>query len=105
MKRDRYMKRNYYDEAVEIIMAAPEKSPGVELAKLCVAKDYGVAEVAEYLGVTRMTVYSWFYGQRVPKYQNLAKVTSLIEKLRSMIAEESPPNDNQTQLPAEHTTA
>lgn len=93
---------NYTAKSIEIIFAAPNKSPGVELGRMCVELDYSVTEVAAYLGVTRMTVYSWFYGQRVPKDKNLAKVTDLIEKLTPR-AQEKAANDNQTQLPAEHT--
>lgn len=99
------MMQHYSKKAAEIILAAPEKSPGVVLARLCVAKNYSVTEVADYLGVTRMTVYSWFYGQRVPKAENLAKVNTLIEQLRSMPATESTANDNPTQLSTEPTAA
>lgn len=98
-------KQNYTQKVLDGMLGAPDKGPGVELGRLCVERDYAVSEVAEYIGVTRMTVYSWFYGYRVPKDENLAKVNALIEKLRAMTATESADNDNQNQLPSERPAA
>ena len=54
---------------------------GVKLAKICIKLDIPVADVAEYLGVSRPTVYSWFLGKRdvAPKYAE--QVQKLINKL------------------------
>lgn len=98
-------KRNYTQKVLDGMLGAPERGPGVELGRLCVKHDYAVSEVADYLGVTKMTVYSWFYGYRMPRDENLVKVQTLIETLRARPVEESTDNDNQTQLPSEHTAA
>lgn len=54
---------------------------GVKLAKICIKLNVPVTDVAEYLGVSRPTVYSWFIGKRDvnPKYQE--QIKKLIEKL------------------------
>jgi hypothetical protein len=54
---------------------------GVKLAKICIKLNIPVADVAEYLGVSRPTVYSWFLGKRdvAPKYAK--QVQKLIDKL------------------------
>jgi plasmid maintenance system antidote protein VapI len=54
---------------------------GVKLAKICVGLNIPVTDVAEYLNVSRPTVYSWFIGKHdvSPKYAD--QVEKLIEKL------------------------
>lgn len=105
MEHARYNKQYYSDSVVDAILAAPNKSVGVELGRLCVDKDYSIADVADYLGVTRMTVYSWFYGYRVPRNKNLTKVVELINKIRGKTTEESNAHDNQTSVFTEHTAS
>lgn len=101
MKRTRYSKKWYHDTVVDAIFAAPNKSIGVMLGRICVDKDYSVTDVAEYLGVTKMTVYSWFYGYRIPRDANLTRVRELIRKLRSLPDEESNDHADPNQFPAE----
>ena len=54
---------------------------GVKLAKICIKLNIPVVDVAEYLNVSRPTVYSWFIGKRdvAPKYAE--QVQKLIDKL------------------------
>lgn len=66
------------------IQAVNDANPfylGVKLAKICIKLNVPVTDVAEYLGVSRPTVYSWFIGKRDvnPKYQE--QIKKLIEKL------------------------
>jgi transcriptional regulator with XRE-family HTH domain len=64
----------------EIEQADAEKI-GVRLAMVCLIKDVPVKYVAERLGVSRVTVYTWFRGKtNVPERLN-AKVQKLINKL------------------------
>ena len=55
--------------------------PGVRLAKACVKANLPAKYVAEALGVTRMTVYSWFRGKPIrDKNQQVVDVfTELVE--------------------------
>jgi hypothetical protein len=54
---------------------------GVKLAKICIKLNIPVIDVAEYLKVSRPTVYAWFIGKRdvAPKYAE--QVQKLIDKL------------------------
>lgn len=66
------------------VQAVEDANPfylGVQLAKICIKLNVPVTDVAEYLGVSRPTVYSWFIGKRDvnPKYQE--QIKKLIEKL------------------------
>lgn len=55
--------------------------PGVKLGKICIKLSIPIADVAEYLGVTRPTVYAWFTGRREVSSKYAEKVERLIEKL------------------------
>lgn len=66
------------------VQAVEDANPfylGVKLAKICIKLNVPVTDVAEYLDVSRPTVYSWFIGKRdvAPKYQE--QVKKLIDKL------------------------
>ena len=54
---------------------------GVKLAKICIRLNIPIADVAEYIGVTRPTVYAWFTGKREVSSKYAEKVERLIEKL------------------------
>lgn len=63
------------------------KEQGARLAKLAVAKELSVAQIATITGASRATVYSWFSGNGVSKaYQ--PNVQALIHKLRTGTEEE-----------------
>lgn len=64
----------YINEASSVLL-------GVKLGKICVAKDIPVTDVAEYLGVSRMTVYSWFLGKHDVNDKHYPKVQELVDKL------------------------
>jgi len=40
---------------------------GVQLGRVCLARDISVAEAAHEVGVTRQTVYHWFLGISQPR--------------------------------------
>jgi predicted transcriptional regulator len=54
---------------------------GVRLAKLCVDKNIPVSDVAEFFGVSRVSVYAWFRGQVEVSDKHAAKVQDLLDKL------------------------
>jgi len=54
---------------------------GVQLAKTCVRLNIPVKDVAEYLKVSRPTVYSWFIGKREVSKKHQEQVQKLIDKL------------------------
>jgi predicted transcriptional regulator len=54
---------------------------GVQLAKICVRLNIPVKDVAEYLKVSRPTVYSWFIGRSEVSKKHQEQVEKLIKKL------------------------
>lgn len=64
----------------EVSQADPEKL-GVRLGIRCVLLDVSVMHVAEHLGVSRVTVYSWFRGKTDVPERLHAQVEKLIDKL------------------------
>jgi len=71
----------YSTLTVREISEANQDLPGVKLGMLCVAKEIPVADVASYLHVTRVTVYSWFRGQAMVSYRHMDMIQKLISKL------------------------
>lgn len=64
----------YINEASSVLL-------GVKLGKICVAKDIPVTDVAEYLNVSRQTVYSWFLGKHDVADKHFVRVQELVDKL------------------------
>ena len=58
------------------------QSLGVALGRLCIAKNVPVQEVADQLGVTRMTVYNWFWGESEPSPNLIERIESYMATLR-----------------------
>jgi transcriptional regulator with XRE-family HTH domain len=53
---------------------ASVKLPGVALGRACIKSGISVNVVAEYFGVSRMTIYNWFKGDSSPLPSILPKV-------------------------------
>lgn len=71
-----------YTEQLRIkISEADTSKRGVRLGVICVSAGYAVAEVAEYLGVSRMVVYNWFTGASEPTKRMRPGVEALAAKL------------------------
>jgi len=54
---------------------------GVRLGVMCVDRDIPVADIAEWVGVSRMAVYAWFRGESVVSKTHEAKVKELVVRL------------------------
>ena len=54
---------------------------GVKLGTLCLDRDIPVTDVAEFFGVSRVTVYSWLRGKTVVSGKYADKMHKLIAKL------------------------
>ena len=75
------MPRTYSEKfLLEMHQADPYRA-GVQLAKACVKANLPAKYVSEALGVTRMTVYSWFRGKPIrDKNQQVVEVfTEIVE--------------------------
>jgi transcriptional regulator with XRE-family HTH domain len=60
------MSYGYSQSLVYANKKANIKSLGVALGRICIRANVSVSEVAEFFGVTRMTIYNWFKGDSVP---------------------------------------
>lgn len=75
------MTLGYSTRLVESVKAGDAASAGVKLGRVCISRNYSVKDVADYLGVTRMTVYRWFRGYDIsPRHSH--KVQELLAKLK-----------------------
>jgi hypothetical protein len=59
------MARPYSEKFLLSLAAADPTQVGVQLGRLCVEADIPASYIASALGVSRMTVYSWFRGQDI----------------------------------------
>jgi len=75
------MARTYSDKFLIAMNQADPYRPGVALARACVEANLPAKYVAAALGVTRMTVYSWFRGKPIrDKNQRVVEVfTEIVE--------------------------
>lgn len=76
------MSYGYSLRLVEANKRSESQSLGVALGKLCIAKNVPVQEVADQLGVTRMTVYNWFWGESEPSPNLGERIESYMNSLR-----------------------
>ena len=75
------MAKVYSTLTVQEIQEANPTLLGVKLGKICVNKDIPVIDVAEYFGVSRVTVYAWFRGKTVVSGKHADKMQKMIAKL------------------------
>ena len=60
------MSYGYSQKLVDANSKADAESLGVALGRFCIAKEITATQVAVELGVSRMTVYNWFWGEFIP---------------------------------------
>lgn len=63
----------YSQEIINKVAATP-KSLGTQLGRWAVHHDFSVVRISRALGVTRQTVYNWFFGKEIfPAYRDRAE--------------------------------
>jgi transposase-like protein len=73
--------RGYASRIIRANLDADVKSPGVKLGRFCIKQEYPVREVAEYFGVSRMTIYKWFTGEWIPRKGHEAKIDEMLKRV------------------------
>lgn len=73
--------QGYTIRVAEAIKNADGKLLGVQLGRLCLEHNVGVVTVANRLGVTRQTVYSWFTGKSKPHPTCVGVVEQMVREL------------------------
>jgi DNA-binding transcriptional regulator YiaG len=76
------MAKGYSVITINEIRSANSQLLGVQLGLVCLKNDLPVTDVAEFFGVSRMTVYNWFKGRVVVSGKHAERMTKLIEKLK-----------------------
>jgi len=61
------MSRGYSLRMAEAIREADDNNLGVQLGRVCLARDISVSQVAQVLNVSRQAVYLWFSGVAAPR--------------------------------------
>ena len=75
------MSRGYTTKFIQAVNEADQTKIGVRLAQVCIKHDIPVTDVADFLKVTRMTVYHWFRGKTNVLGPQKETVEKLIAKL------------------------
>jgi transcriptional regulator with XRE-family HTH domain len=75
------MPNGYSLTTVDAIQNANSALLGVQLGRICIKNNISAKDVAEFFGVSRMTVYNWFKGKVVVSGKYAEKMGKLIVKL------------------------
>lgn len=77
------MSYGYSQRLVDANNTADISSRGVYLGSRCIKLGIAVSEVARALGVSRATVYNWFWGSVNPSASHEAKIADFLRTLRT----------------------
>lgn len=75
------MSYGYSQRLIDANKKADVTSLGVALGRICIELEVSVNDVAQKLGVSRATVYNWFWGTSVPSAARSARIAKLITSL------------------------
>lgn len=76
------MSYGYSQRLVDANATADIKSCGVYLGRRCIKLGVPVSDVAQKLGVSRATVYNWFWGAITPSRAHKSKITEFVRTLK-----------------------
>ena len=77
------MSYGYSQRLIEANKKADKKSLGVALGRVCISRGIPVTEIADKLGVTRATVYNWFWGITNPTQAKVADISKMMQSLKN----------------------
>lgn len=75
------MSKGYSALTIREVQEANPTLLGVKLARICIDRNIPVSDVAEFFGVSRVTVYAWFRGKAVVSGKHADKMQKLLVKL------------------------
>jgi len=84
------MPRNYSEQFLIAVNKLDEDSVGVKLAKACVMANLPAQYVADAIGVSRMTIHSWFRGKPI-RDKNTKQIKALLILINDTFADGSLP--------------
>jgi len=68
----------YSQKVARLNKAADIKNLGVRLGRFCISKEIPVAYVMASFGVTKQTVYNWFFGTHVPSANHQKDIATFL---------------------------
>lgn len=80
------MTRSFSESLLISVYDADNTSIGAELCKLCVKANLKSLYIVPLLGVTRMSVHSWFRGKPIRK-SNRVIVEALMERIKKDLSD------------------
>lgn len=75
-------KRGYSTGFIRAVNEADVRHVGVQLGRVCIKKDIPITDVAEYLQVSRQSVYMWFLGNVTPRPAMQERMRALAKALK-----------------------
>jgi hypothetical protein len=75
--------KGYSRKFAEANKKADQSHIGVQLGRVCIARDIPVPDVAEYLGVSRQVIYLWFLGKSMPHPKTRERLKELVAFFKS----------------------
>ena len=73
--------RGYSLKLVEAIRGGDPSDPVIRLGKYCIDNQVPVSDLANYFGVSRLTIYNWFFGRMKPRKQRLELLQDALKRL------------------------
>jgi len=77
--------RGYSYQLVKANLAANSNLIGVQLGRYCIDRNISVFDMAQKLGVSKMTLYHWFVGKSIPHKARAEKITKLLNRAKFSI--------------------
>jgi len=74
--------RGYASAIIRANLEASTESLGVVLGRFCISKEIPVRDIAEYFGVSRMTIYKWFAGEWIPRQVHAKKIGTVLAQAK-----------------------
>lgn len=77
------MTYGYSQRLAEANRSSEVSSLGIRLGRLCIKHEVPVNAVAKNLGVSRSTIYNWFWGVTSPHVRHTDAIVTLMHKLKT----------------------
>lgn len=71
----------YSQQTVRLNREADSKNLGVKLGRYCIAREIPVLDVMDYFGVSKQTVYNWFWGIHIPGKIHAPRIQEFLNKV------------------------
>jgi transcriptional regulator with XRE-family HTH domain len=78
--------KGYSRKFVDANIKADPFHVGVQLGRICIQRDIPVQDVADYLNVSRQSVYLWFLGKTKPQPRKRELLWGLLNRLSAVTA-------------------